>query len=224
VPARAPVRPGETRRMTDTITLTGIIATDPRVVTTEAGLDIVSFRLASTHRRFDRAKDEWVDGDTNWYTVTAFRALAANAGQSLHKGERVVVLGRLRVRAWEAGDRSGTTVEVDADAIGHDLRWGRSSFTRATAVTAQAASAETGAGGAGQDAATPAAPEAPAAADAWATGVEPAPDETAPGGSASDQSASDGSAPGSSAPVGDDASRPGVAADRVLSGPDDPPF
>jgi single-strand DNA-binding protein len=210
VPARAPVRPRETRRMTDTITLTGIIATDPRVVTTEAGLDIVSFRLASTHRRFDRAKDEWVDGDTNWYTVTAFRALAANAGQSLHKGERVVVLGRLRVRAWEAGDRSGTTVEVDADAIGHDLRWGRSSFTRATAAAAApTASAEMGGGGAVQDAAAEAAPDAPGPADPWATDGEPAPDESAPDGPAAER---------------DDASRPGAAADRVVSGPDDPPF
>jgi single-strand DNA-binding protein len=157
VPARAPVPSRETRGMTDTIALTGIIATDPRVVTTEAGLDIASFRLASTHRRFDRVKDEWVDGDTNWYTVTAFRALGANAGQSLHKGERVVVLGRLRVRAWEAGDKSGTTVEVDADAIGHDLRWGRSAFVRSTSAAAAAtgASEATAGGAAGEAAALP---------------------------------------------------------------------
>ncbi|WP_209561233.1 single-stranded DNA-binding protein [Frigoribacterium sp. PvP032] len=171
--------------MTDTITLTGIIATDPRVVTTEAGLDIASFRLASTHRRFDRVKDEWVDGDTNWYTVTAFRALGANAGQSLHKGERVVVLGRLRVRAWEAGDKSGTTVEVDADAIGHDLRWGRSAFVRSTSTAAApSAGPDAAAGGAAGDAATapgvgtPA--SSPAAPTGWAADDSPALDERGP--------------------------------------------
>jgi len=168
--------------MTDTITLTGIIATEPRVVTTEAGLDIASFRLASTHRRFDRVKDEWVDGDTNWYTVTAFRALGANAGQSLHKGERVVVLGRLRVRAWEAGDKSGTTVEVDADAIGHDLRWGRSTFARSTSATAAPTGApEATAGGAAGEAVTAPGAETPASSsDGWAADTGPAPDEQAP--------------------------------------------
>ena len=168
--------------MTDTITLTGIIATEPRVVTTEAGLDIASFRLASTHRRFDRVKDEWVDGDTNWYTVTAFRALGANAGQSLHKGERVVVLGRLRVRAWEAGDKSGTTVEVDADAIGHDLRWGRSAFVRSTsAAAAPTGASEATTGGAAGDAVTAPGAETPASSSGgWATGGGPALDEQAP--------------------------------------------
>lgn len=181
MPARPPARSRETPRMTDTITLTGIIATDPRVVTTEAGLDIASFRLASTHRRFDRVKDEWVDGDTNWYTVTAFRALGANAGQSLHKGERVVVLGRLRVRAWEAGDKSGTTVEVDADAIGHDLRWGRSAFVRSTsAAAAPSGPSEAAAGGAAGDAATSPGAESPASSGGWATDGGPAVDELAP--------------------------------------------
>ena len=182
MPARPPARSRETPRMTDTITLTGIIATDPRVVTTEAGLDIASFRLASTHRRFDRVKDEWVDGDTNWYTVTAFRALGANAGQSLHKGERVVVLGRLRVRAWEAGDKSGTTVEVDADAIGHDLRWGRSAFVRSTsAAAAPTGASEAAAGGAAGDATTAPGAETPASSSGgWATDGGPAVDEQAP--------------------------------------------
>jgi len=103
--------------MTDTITLTGIIATDPRALVTQSGLSITSFRLASTQRRYDRVKGEWLDGETNWYTVTAFRQLAENVLGSLRKGQRVVVTGRLRIRSWEAGDRSGMTVEVDADAI-----------------------------------------------------------------------------------------------------------
>jgi single-strand DNA-binding protein len=116
--------------MTDTITLTGIVATIPRVVTTGDELAITSFRLASAQRRFDRNRNRWVDGETNWYTVTAFRQLATNAAGSVVRGDRVVVTGRLRIREWEAGERKGTTVEVEADAIGHDLAWGTTSFTR----------------------------------------------------------------------------------------------
>lgn len=119
--------------MTDTITLTGIIATDPRALVTQSGLSITSFRLASSQRRYDRVKGEWVDGETNWYTVTAFRQLADNVLASLRKGQRVVVTGRVRIRSWESGERSGMTVEIDADAIGHDLVWGRSTFERRVA-------------------------------------------------------------------------------------------
>jgi single-strand DNA-binding protein len=123
--------------MTDTITLTGIVATIPRVVTTGDELAITSFRLASAQRRFDRNRNRWVDGETNWYTVTAFRQLATNAAGSVVRGDRVVVTGRLRIREWEAGERKGTTVEVEADAIGHDLTWGTTSFTRV--ITSSAA-------------------------------------------------------------------------------------
>lgn len=122
--------------MTDTITLNGIIATPPRHVTTNDGLDISSFRLASTQRRFDRPTQHWVDGDTNWFTVTAFRRLAVNSATSLQKGQRVIVTGRLRVRDWTADDRAGTNVEVDADAIGHDLSWGTTVFTRTVSSAA----------------------------------------------------------------------------------------
>jgi single-strand DNA-binding protein len=117
----------------DTITLTGIVATPPRHIVTGEGLQITSFRLASTQRRFDRAEQKWVDADTNWYTVTCFRALAANVVGSILKGQRVIVIGSLRVREWEAEEKSGVTIEVDADAIGHDLTFGTSVFTRAPA-------------------------------------------------------------------------------------------
>jgi single-strand DNA-binding protein len=116
--------------MSDTITITGLIATTPRHVVTAEGLPITSFRLASSQRRFDKAADKWVDASTNWYTVSAFRQLAINVVPSLSKGERVVVTGRLRVRDWQNDDRTGTTVEIEAESIGHDLFWGTASFTR----------------------------------------------------------------------------------------------
>jgi single-strand DNA-binding protein len=116
--------------MSDTITVTGLIATIPRNLMTAEGLHITSFRLASTQRRFDRAQQKWVDGDTNWFTVTAFRHMATNAAGSLHKGDRVLVTGRMHIRDWASDGRNGTTVEIEADALGHDLFWGTTAFTR----------------------------------------------------------------------------------------------
>lgn len=128
--------------MADTISLTGVVATLPRHITTTEGLGITSFRLASSIRRFDRQQNSWVDMGTNWYTVTAFRQLASNLAASIAKGDRVVVTGRLRLREWESGEKSGMTVELDAEAIGHDLHWGTSRFTRSVHADAPAGSSE----------------------------------------------------------------------------------
>ncbi|MFD4420179.1 single-stranded DNA-binding protein [Agromyces sp. NPDC058484] len=116
--------------MTDNITVTGVVGSDPRLHVTNQGLAIASFRLASTRRYFDRAKGTWEDGETNWYTVSGFRQLAHNAMASVGKGERIVVHGRLRLRAWESGEKSGTAVEIEADSIGHDLAWGTTKLTK----------------------------------------------------------------------------------------------
>jgi single-strand DNA-binding protein len=118
--------------MTDLITLTGLVATTPRHITTSEGLAITSFRLASSQRRYDRVQQRWIDGDTNWYTVSAFRNLAQNAATSVSKGDRVILTGRVRIRDWENTDRSGTTVEVEAESVGHDLTWGTAVYTRTT--------------------------------------------------------------------------------------------
>lgn len=116
--------------MTDTITLTGLVATDPKHIFTSEGLAITNFRLASTQRRFDKNEGKWVDGETNWYTVTCFRQLAINASASLKKGERVLVTGRLKLRSWDTGERTGMNVDVEAEALGHDLLWGSTTFAR----------------------------------------------------------------------------------------------
>jgi len=118
--------------MIDTLAVSGIVATTPRHIVTSEGLAITSFRLASTQRRFDKGRAQWVDIDTNWYTVVAFRQLALNAHSSLNKGDRVVASGRVKVRNWENDEKSGTAIEIEADALGHDLLWGTSSFERNT--------------------------------------------------------------------------------------------
>ena len=116
--------------MIDTLSVSGIVATTPRHVVTSEGLAITSFRLASTQRRFDKGQAQWVDIDTNWYTVVSFRQLAINANKSLNTGDRVVATGRVNVRNWQNDDKSGTSVEIEADALGHDLLWGTSAFER----------------------------------------------------------------------------------------------
>ena len=126
--------------MTDIITVTGLVATTPRYIVTSEGHSIASFRLASNQRRFDRDQGAWVDGDTNWYTITAYRALATNVAKSLEKGQRVVVVGSVRIRDWEAGEKSGTTIEIDAESLGHDLQYGTATFSRAVVTAARDAS------------------------------------------------------------------------------------
>ncbi len=137
--------------MTDTITVSGVVATEPKHVVTSEGLRITSFRLASQQRRYDRAQSKWVDAETNWFTVTAFRQLAEHAAASLHKGERVIARGRLRLREWSNGERAGTTVEVEADGIGHDLAWGTSEYHR----VARTAEPEPGQEGPGEPSGAP---------------------------------------------------------------------
>ncbi|MDB6426362.1 single-stranded DNA-binding protein [Curtobacterium sp. 20TX0008] len=116
--------------MNDTITVCGIVATEPRHLVTDTGIAISSMRLASPSRRWDRSTSSWTNGPTNWYTVTAFRSLAANVHKSLKKGDRILVTGRVRIRTWERDGRNGTAVEIDADGIGHDLAWGISNWIR----------------------------------------------------------------------------------------------
>lgn len=130
--------------MSDIITLTGIVATPPRHVVTAKGLAVTSFRLASGQRRFDRAQNTWVDADTNWYTVSMFRHLAFNVGASVEKGQHVIVSGRVRIRNWQKDERTGTTVEVEADSVGHDLTWCTTTYTRKspTALAAPATNQE----------------------------------------------------------------------------------
>ncbi|WP_341954343.1 single-stranded DNA-binding protein [Salinibacterium sp. TMP30] len=128
--------------MTDSITVSGLVATTPRHIVTGEGLPITSFRLASTQRRFDRGSQRWIDGDTNWYTITAFRQLAVNSATSVGKGDRVVLNGRLRIREWENADRSGTNVEIEADSLGHDLMWGTAQFSRTITNSASASATQ----------------------------------------------------------------------------------
>jgi single-strand DNA-binding protein len=110
------------------ITITGLVATTPRHLVTQEGLHITSFRVASSD-----PTDE--NGSTNWFTITAFNALGINSASSISKGDRIIVTGSLRVRDWDNGTRAGTSIEIQASTLGHDLVYGTSVFTRELIVS-----------------------------------------------------------------------------------------
>lgn len=118
--------------MNDTyVTVIGNVASEIRFTTTDGGIAVASFRVASTPRRFTQGN--WTDGHTSYVTVKCWRGLADNVHTALAKGQPVVVHGRQTVRPWERDDgRTGTSVDIDADAVGHDLRWGITKFTKTT--------------------------------------------------------------------------------------------
>jgi single stranded DNA-binding protein len=106
------------------VTMLGNAVEDPVLRFGKSGQPFVTFRLASTVRRRDPATGLFVDAGTNFVTVLAFRQLARNVAESVRKGQPVVVSGRLRVNQWSSGERTGTSVEIDAATVGHDLTRG----------------------------------------------------------------------------------------------------
>lgn len=128
------------------ITLQGWLGSD--VTLRQAGESAVAnFRLGCTPRRYQRRTESWVDGETQWYTVNAWRQLGEHCDQSLRRGDPVVVHGRVNARTYV--NKAGTEVtsfEVDAVLVGHDLNRGTSSFRKASRADAPAGS-EPSAGG-----------------------------------------------------------------------------
>lgn len=116
--------------MSDTIVIRGFTASNPTLAALPNGVPVVNFRLASTPRWQD-STGTWKEGTTNWYTIKAYRRLAQNIAASVQKGQPLVVSGRQRINRWNREDGTqGTTVEIDAQGIGHDLSYGTSSFAR----------------------------------------------------------------------------------------------
>ena len=106
--------------MSNRITINGLVATAVRHIITIEGTPITSFRLASTQRRFDISTEKWTDGATNWYTVTAFHQLATHTAEFVDRGDRVLVVGKLRNQEWRNDERIETKIEIEAEAITHD--------------------------------------------------------------------------------------------------------
>ena len=103
------------------VTLLGSVASSPEFAVCGNGAPRAAFRLAVPERRFDRTTELWITTRISQYTVVCWRALAEHVGSSLGRGDPVIVTGRQRIV-------EGAGVEVDATAVGHDLRCGLSSF------------------------------------------------------------------------------------------------
>lgn len=155
------------------VTIQGWVGADP--VTYQAGEgSVTKFRVAHTPRRYRRATGEWYDGETQWYSVSAWRLLGSHCQRSLHKGDPVVVQGRLGQRTYT--NREGidvVTLELEAFTVGHDLSLGISSFSRTVgAVVPREPRPEPPVGE------EPPAPDAPSSWTLPSTGdAEPRPDE-----------------------------------------------
>ena len=113
------------------VTVAGNVVNEPETRVARNGAPFTTFRLASTERRYDPQRKGFVDGSTSYYSVACWRALGLNVADSLHKGQPVVVTGRQRVNQWESSNGTfGTSVEIEASHVGHDLALGRTSFEK----------------------------------------------------------------------------------------------
>ena len=159
------------------ITVVGNLTSDPELRYTQNGLAVANFTIASTPRNFDRASNDWKDGDALFLRASVWREFAEHVAGSLTKGSRVVATGRLKQRSYETKEgEKRTSIELEVDEIGPSLRYATAQVTRTSS------SREGGSGGGGgnpqqsrgQVADEPWAPAAPAAAagsggDVWNT-------------------------------------------------------
>ena len=115
------------------ITIVGNLTADPELRFTPSGAAVASFTVASTPRSFDRQAGEWRDGETLFMRCTVWRQAAENVAESLTRGARVIVQGRLKQRSFETKEgEKRTVVELDVDEIGPSLRYATASVNKAS--------------------------------------------------------------------------------------------
>ncbi len=115
------------------ITLIGNLTADPELRFTPSGAAVANFTVASTPRTFDRQTSEWKDGESMFINCSVWRQYAENVAESLQKGARVIVHGRLKSRSYETREGEKRTVfECDVDEVGPALRYATAKVTRTT--------------------------------------------------------------------------------------------
>jgi single-strand DNA-binding protein len=116
-----------------TITIIGNLVSDPELRYTPTGQAVATFRVASTPRFMDRQTNEWKDGDSLFLSCNVWRQAAENVAESLQRGMRVIVSGRLRQRSYETKEGEKRTVyEIEVDEVGPSLRNASAKVTRST--------------------------------------------------------------------------------------------
>lgn len=113
------------------ITVIGNLTADPELRFTPGGSAVCNFTVASTPRAFDREANDWKDGETMFLRASVWREAAEHCAESLGKGMRVIVAGRLKSRTFETKDGDKRTVfEIDVDEVGPSLRYAQATVTR----------------------------------------------------------------------------------------------
>jgi single-strand DNA-binding protein len=133
-----------------TITLVGNLTADPELRFTPSGAAVANFTVASTPRTFDRQTNEWRDGDAMFLNCAVWRQAAENVAESLQKGMRVIVQGRLRSRSYETREGERRTVfEIDVDEIGPALKYATAKVSRNAPGSGGGSRPSSGGGGGG---------------------------------------------------------------------------
>jgi single-strand DNA-binding protein len=115
------------------ITVVGNLTSDPELRYTQNGLAVANFTIASTPRNFDRASNEWKDGEALFLRASVWRDFAEHVAGSLTKGSRVIATGRLKQRSYETKEgEKRTSIELEVDEIGPSLRYATAQVTRAS--------------------------------------------------------------------------------------------
>jgi single-strand DNA-binding protein len=149
-----------------TITVIGNLTNDPELRFTPSGSAVANFTIASTPRTFDRASSEWKDGETLFLRASVWREAAENVAESLAKGMRVIVSGRLKSRSYETKEgEKRTVIELEVDEIGPSLRYANAKVNRIQRSGGQAGQ---GNGGFGSEGNTSPAGQPAAQDDPWA--------------------------------------------------------
>jgi single-strand DNA-binding protein len=199
-----------------TITVIGNLVDDPELRFTPSGAPVANFRIASTPRTFDRQSNEWKDGDTLFLSCAVWRQAAENVAESLQRGMRVIVQGRLKSRQYETREGEKRTVfEIDVEEVGPSLR---SASAKVTKTTRSGGGGGYSGGGGGAGYSGGGGQQSAAADDPWAS---PASSQGGQGGGAWGGQSQGGQSPsgGQSAPANDPWATPGVN-----GGNDEPPF
>ena len=114
------------------ITVVGNLTSDPELRYTQSGLAVANFTIASTPRSFDRASNDWKDGEALFLRASCWREFAEHVAGSLAKGSRVIATGRLKQRSYETKEgEKRTSIELEVDEIGPSLRYATAQVTRA---------------------------------------------------------------------------------------------
>ncbi len=115
------------------ITVVGNLVDDPELRFTPSGAAVANFRIASTPRTFDKNTNEWKDGEGLFLSCSVWRQAAENVAESLQKGMRVVVQGRLKQRSYETREgEKRTVVELEVEEVGPSLKYATAKVTRAS--------------------------------------------------------------------------------------------